>query len=211
MGSVKILKHILYLIFMALVPRLIYYMSRLFMATCKKEFSIPKELAHTNCILMFWHGQFLLMPFVYLKLRKKPRVFIVVGTNFYGRLLSRICEHFGFYIIGRKEQNGGIGVLRESFKFLKMGFDVALTPDGPKGPYHSIAGGVISMNKNANTPLVPIKVKLSRYFELKSWDKMQIPMPFSTISYELGEPFDIDNSASLEVAKGIVSAKMRCL
>lgn len=209
MGAVKILKRIVYFIFMAIVPRFIYYAARLFMATCKREVKIPKELAHTNCILMFWHGQFLLMPFAYLKLRKKPRVFVVIGTNFYGRVLSRICKHFGFYVIGRKEsENGGVGVLRESFKLLRLGFDVALTPDGPRGPYHSIAGGVISMNGNANTPLVPIKVRISRYWELKSWDKMQIPKPFSKITYEFGEPFDIDSNASLATAKDIIGKKM---
>ena len=85
-------------------------------------------------------------------------------------------------------------------KKLREGFDIALTPDGPKGPRHSVADGIVAMAKKSNVKIVTFNYRADRYWQLGSWDRFIIPKPFSTIEFFASEPFSI-NHLSDEEAK----------
>ncbi len=184
--------------------------------SCRKKFHIAEELKDTNCIAMFWHGEFLMLPFAYLQLRKKPKIFVVTSKHFHGELIARICACFGFKTIrGSTNYNGvdrgGIKVLLQSFKSLKEGWDMGITPDGPRGPYHSIADGVVAMGQKTQVPLSAFCVRCEKFWELGTWDRFQIPKPFSKIEFFLTKPFLLDHSLSILEAKTKIYKKMQAL
>lgn len=157
-----------------------------------------------------------MLPFAYLKLRKKPKIFVISSKHFDGELMVRLYSYFGFQTIrGSTNYNGvdrgGIRVLIESFRYLKEGWDTGITPDGPKGPYHSIADGVVAMGQKTQTPLSVFRVQPKKFWQLKTWDRFQIPKPFSRIDYYLMEPFVLDKRLSMEEAKAKVYEKMQAL
>ncbi len=198
---------------LAFAPRIFWLFLWMLYFTCRKKFEISKDLEHTNCIIIFWHGQFLMLPFAYLKLRKKPSIFVVTSRHFHGLLISRVCALFGFKTISGSTNHGGVDrggarVLLEGIKKLKLGFDIGLTPDGPKGPYHSIANGVIALAQKTSVPLAPLCIHVQHCWALNSWDKFQIPKPFSKITYRLGDPFIIDTAMDKSDAKNLIYAKM---
>lgn len=81
-------------------------------------------------------------------------------------------------------------------------------PDGPRGPYHTIADGVVAMAQKTNIPIIVLQVKPKRFWELNSWDKFRIPKPFSVIKYYASSPFMIDAKLDFEVARMLIFKKM---
>ncbi|WP_104697507.1 MULTISPECIES: lysophospholipid acyltransferase family protein [unclassified Helicobacter] len=203
-------------VILLLLPRLMWFLMWAVYLTCRKRFHISQELETTNCIATFWHGEFLMLPFAYLKLRKQPKIFVITSKHFHGELIARVCHCFGFKTIrGSTNYNGvdrgGMKVLLESFKKLKQGWDMGITPDGPKGPYHSIASGVIVMGQKTGIPLSAFRVKSQSFWELKTWDRFQIPKPFSKIEFFLSQPFVLESMLSEQEARAKIYEKMQAL
>lgn len=155
-----------------------------------------------------------MLPFVYLRLRQQPKIFVITSRHFHGELISRICACFGFETIrGSTNYNGidrgGMSVLLESLRRLRAGWDLGITPDGPRGPYHSVANGAVIIGQKTQTPMSAFRVKCDKYWELRSWDRFQIPKPFSKIEYFMSEPFVLEETLSMEEAKAKITQKMQ--
>ena len=147
-----------------------------------------------------------MLPFAYKKIAAGKRIAIIASKHFHGEIVARVYRLFGFDTIrGSSNYNGvdrgGVKVLRKALHVLKNDSCVGLTPDGPKGPYHSVSDGVIALSKKTQIPLVPFRVKCSPAFHLSSWDKFLLPIPFSKIEYHILDPFIIENTKSMEESK----------
>jgi hypothetical protein len=84
---------------------------------------------------------------------------------------------------------------------LEQGIDVAITPDGPRGPAHAIAPGVVYVAQRANAPIVPISVRASRAWRLRTWDRFMIPKPFARLTIRYGDLHrvpNVDNDVTIE-------------
>ena len=96
---------------------------------------------------------------------------------------------------GRKASRGiDIHNLKEIFRVLKNQLGIAVTPDGPRGPSRKINGEIIKIARLSGAPIVPIGLGCSHFFELNTWDKFKVPLPFGTICYCYGEPFFVDKN-----------------
>lgn len=190
------------------VPRLIWLFMWILYLICRNRFFIDKNITDKNLIFVFWHGEFLMLPFLYKKIRKKPKVFIVASEHFDGEIAARVYECFGFNMIRGSSSSGGMRVLVQAISRLKDGNDAALTPDGPRGPYHSVADGVVAMAQKTSLNVVALHTRPSRFWQLNTWDKFKIPKPFCTIRYYALQPFRIDSALSIDEAKELVLKEM---
>jgi len=73
-------------------------------------------------------------------------------------------------------------VLMEAVRALHDGADIAITPDGPRGPRHRFAQGALVLAHRAGAPVVPIVAHVARAWRLGSWDGFEIPKPFARIT-----------------------------
>ena len=73
----------------------------------------------------------------------------------------------------------------------KKGTDVIITPDGPRGPLHSVADGAVSIAQRASLDVYALNYEASRFWKFKSWDEMILPKPFSRINFSLSEPLNL--------------------
>ena len=149
-----------------------------------------------------------MLPFLYRKIRQKPNIFIIASEHFDAELIVRICECFGMQSIRGSSTKGGRRVIIQSMQRLKEGKDIAIMPDGPRGPYHSIADGAPAIAQKTGLPLVVLQVHPHKFWELDSWDKFRIPKPFSTIFYRASAPFRIDSTLSNDEAKCLIYDEM---
>lgn len=138
-----------------------------------------------------------MLPFAYLKMRKTRHLCVITSRHFHGALIGRVCELFGFTTLRGSTNHGGKNrggsmALRLAIKNLRLGSDVALTPDGPKGPAFSVADGAVVMAAKTRVPVVSMRVKISKAWRLKTWDNFQIPKPFARVDYEISAPFSLD-------------------
>lgn len=169
----------------------------------KKEFHAPKDLGQDQFIMACWHGELLMIPYAYTRYRKNPHVKLVISEHFDGNLIAKTLNFFGFDTIRGSSTRGGAKALIQSIKEIKDGYDLGITPDGPKGPRHQVHDGIVVMAQKAKVKIVLVEIKPTKYWQLKSWDKFVIPKPFGTIRYHISDLIDV-NGLELEEAKSII-------
>ena len=160
----------------ALVIRLLYY-------TNKKEFHIDRSITSKPTIFATWHGDLLMLPYLYYQYRKKPHAKVLISDHFDGLLISKTIRYFGLGTIAGSTNRNAVKALIQGIKVLKEGYDIGITPDGPKGPRHQVSDGVIVMAQKAKSDVVLVEIKPSKYWQFSSWDKFTVPKPFGTIRY----------------------------
>jgi lysophospholipid acyltransferase (LPLAT)-like uncharacterized protein len=78
--------------------------------------------------------------------------------------------------------------LLELTNHAKRGYDLAVTPDAPKGPRYVVQHGVISLAQVTGLPIIPVTCNTQQKICFKSWDRFQIPLPFSRCELILNKP-----------------------
>lgn len=174
-----------------LLPPIAYVLIRLLYLTCSKRFHLPNRLPKAPFLVAFWHGEILMNPFLYKKMIKDVKMSLMISDHFDGEMIAKSMSYFGFDTIRGSSTRGGIKALKESFKKIDLGQCIAITPDGPKGPRHSIAEGIVSIAQKKDLEIVTFNYIASSYWEMKSWDKFIIPKPFSTLDFYASEPFKV--------------------
>ncbi len=192
-----------------LLPPIGYIFIRLIYLSCKKKYFLPKEkLLNKPYIIAFWHGKLLMQPFIYNKLRSKPKVVAMISKHFDGEIIAKIIKYFHFESIRGSSKKGAIKVLKESFSKVNEGYDIAITPDGPRGPRYSVADGIVSIAQKKDLQIVVCNFYASSFWRLKSWDGFMIPKPFSTIYLFAEEPFLLEGLDKDEAKSKIKEALM---
>jgi len=198
-----LLKKVLRSLALLLVPFLGSIFIRFLYITNKKEFQAPQDLGDEAFIMACWHGELLMIPYAYTRYRKNPHVKLLISEHFDGNLIAKCLGFFGFETIRGSSTRGGAKALIQSIKELKNGYDLGITPDGPKGPRHEVSDGIIVMAQKVNTNIALVEIKPTSYWQLGSWDKFVIPKPFGTIRYYISDLIDISNM-ELEEARTFI-------
>ena len=157
----------------------------------KKNFYAPDSLSEEPIIFACWHGELLMLPYLYSHYRKTPHAKVLISNHFDGELISKTIKFFGLGTLAGSTTRNAARVLIQSIKTLKDGYDIGITPDGPKGPKGEIADGIIIMAQKAKAKIVLVEIKPTKYWQLNSWDRFTIPKPFGVINYYATQEIDI--------------------
>jgi len=188
---------------LALLPFLASILIRFLYLTNKKDFSSSAVVEDKPLIFACWHGELLMLPYLYAQYRKIPHAKVLISSHFDGMLISKTIKYFGLETIAGSTNRNAAKVLIQGIKSLRDGYDIGITPDGPKGPRHQVADGIIVMAQKTNTKIVLIRVLPTKYWQLKSWDKFIIPKPFGTLKYYATSPIDV-SGLELEEARNLI-------
>jgi lysophospholipid acyltransferase (LPLAT)-like uncharacterized protein len=132
----------------------------------------------------FWHGRMLI--FSYSHRWQKNHVLISQHRD--GELIARIIQRLGFATIRGSTTRGGAKAIFEMSKKGAYGYDVAITPDGPRGPRFKVQPGTIYVAQRSGLPIIPITNSAKSRWTLSSWDGFLVPKPFSKAVIIIGEP-----------------------
>ncbi len=176
---------------LAVVPFIGAMLIRFLYLTNKKVFHAPKTIGQEPHIFACWHGELLMLPYMYKFYRKKPHAKVLISPHFDGELISRTIKYFGLGTLSGSSDKNPARVLIQAIKTIKEGYDIGITPDGPKGPRHEVADGIVVMAQKTNTKIVLINIVPTKYWQLNSWDKFTIPKPFGILNYYASKPIDI--------------------
>jgi len=191
-----------------IVPLIGSLLIRLLYLTNKKKFHAPENLGDEKFIMACWHGELLMIPYAYTRYRKNPHVKLLISEHFDGNLIAKTLNFFGFGTIRGSSTRGGAKALIESIKEIKNGYDLGITPDGPKGPRHEVHDGIVIMAQKAKVKIVLVEIKPTKFWQLNSWDKFVIPKPFGTINYYISDLIDVGDK-SLQEAKDILKEGLK--
>lgn len=129
-----------------------------------------------------WHNRILVLPLCFEWLcRRSRRLNILTSASRDGELLTHLVARFGMESVRGSSSRKSVVALRLLQKRLEEGSDVAITPDGPRGPIYEISPGLIYLASKTGKPVMPIRVDYEAFWELRSWDKFRIPKPFSRV------------------------------
>ncbi len=200
-------KRLLRTLSLYLLPPIGALFIRLTYMTCKKRFHLPKEVPSEPAIMALWHGDLFFIPFIYFKVRKKPDVSMVISDHFDGQLIAKTNSYLKLKSIHGSSTRNGAKVLIAAMKVLKNGGDVGITPDGPKGPRHEVADGIVIMAQKTKSKIIVLSSVPQSYWQLKSWDKFTIPKPFSQVDLYASEPIDVSGMTRVE-ARTLIQEQM---
>lgn len=189
-----------------ILPYFLYFLVRLIYATNKKVYHHPK-LGDEAFVFVMWHGDLLSQPFNYKAQRGNRVVKGMISLNKDGEILSKVFALLGIEALRGSSSKGAAKALISTIKEIKAGSDVALTPDGPRGPRFSVAPGVVAIAQKSNAKIIVLNSKPSKYWQFSSWDKFILPKPFGKIDFYLSQPFSIEG-LELEEAKELIKDKM---
>jgi lysophospholipid acyltransferase (LPLAT)-like uncharacterized protein len=183
-------------ILLILVPFILRTLVRLISLTCRvrvlcTDGEFPAHPRHKRQgpgrLYAFWHGQLLFATFPF----RHTGLYGIVSLSRDGEYLARVLQAWGYRLIRGSSSRNSQGVYRDSLRALTRGNDIGLAPDGPRGPYRHVNPGVVRMAAVTGADLFPVGCAYSRQVQLKSWDRFQIPLPFSKIVVVIDKPLRV--------------------
>jgi lysophospholipid acyltransferase (LPLAT)-like uncharacterized protein len=162
---------------------------------------------HGPAIYCVWHNRLALCLPVYQRYARKfvrtPGMAAMVSASKDGALLAAILERFKVQPVRGSSSRRGPQALLELTTWAERGYDLAITPDGPRGPRYEVQQGIISLGQITGLPIVPVSYPLPWKIVAGSWDRFQIPLPFSRC--------DIIFQKAIRVPRGASEAEMEVL
>jgi lysophospholipid acyltransferase (LPLAT)-like uncharacterized protein len=143
-------------------------------------------------IYILWHNRFFSVPAAWNQICSQHRKAVTLTSASHdGDMVARAMAVFGLGAVRGSSSRRGVAALVGLKRALQDGFDVCLTPDGPRGPRYVLQPGVIKLAESTGAPIVPVHVTFSSALRLKTWDRFVIPMPFSRIEVTFAEPIHL--------------------
>lgn len=190
-----------------LAAALIYFLIRCVAATIRVHWDdrsgcLRDKLAPTKFIFAIWHNRLALSLILYQRCVRnyapERRMAGLVSASRDGGLLAEILEHFGVEPVRGSSSRRGGQALIEMNSCAERGLDLAITPDGPRGPRYEVQEGVITTAQVTGLPIIPTSHHLNWKIRLNSWDGFQIPLPFARCDVVLEKPLTVPREISDE-------------
>jgi lysophospholipid acyltransferase (LPLAT)-like uncharacterized protein len=151
-------------------------------------------------IYAFWHDRIFAGTYFF----RGRGIVVLTSQSSDGEYIARFIQRFGYGAVRGSSSRGGVAGLVEMIRLMRAGLPAALTVDGPRGPRYEAKAGAALLAKKTGCPLVPFVVEPLRRVTLKSWDKMQIPLPFTRALVTVGEPIAVPADMDEGEASGLL-------
>ena len=190
---------------MIIVPVLVYSVMRFLWFTYRKRYHFVDEPIDEQCIAVTWHGELFISPQVYKKLRKTQNTSAIISQHFNGELIARVLGFLDILALRGSSKKGAKSVLINAIKAIRDGRTIMITPDGPRGPRYSMSDGAVALALRSKLPIMVVNYIPSSYWQLGSWDKFLIPIPFSKLEI-YHQVIKLENMDKNEAKKHLKSA-----
>jgi lysophospholipid acyltransferase (LPLAT)-like uncharacterized protein len=158
-------------------------------------------------ILAFWHGR--ILPGLYYF--RDRQIIVITSQNFDGEWIARIIERFGYGTARGSTTRGARRAMVQLVRAMKVGKPAGFTLDGPRGPARVAQPGAVWLAHATGNPILPFHLEAARAWTLRSWDRTQIPKPFTNVALVVGEPIPVGadaTDAQLESARVILEQRL---
>jgi len=132
-------------------------------------------------VILLWHNRLFPASEIYRRYRSHREVFGLISASNDGAWLAAFFGILGINAVRGSRHFRGTTALRSILGKLSEGNDVAVTPDGSRGPCYEIKPGALLLSKMAKSPVLLLVPNFKQAWRLKSWDKFYLPKPFSSI------------------------------
>ena len=155
-------------------------------------------------VMAFWHEQIFLTTYYF----RRRRIVVMTSQSFDGEYIARFIQRFGYGAARGSSTRGGVGALVEMARLVRAGCPAGFTVDGPRGPRRVAKTGALLLAKKTGRPVLPFAVCAERCWRLGSWDRLQIPRPFTRAVVRLAPPISVPADAD-EQALGVLRDELQ--
>lgn len=201
----------------SLLSRLLAYPLRallwILLKTCRYKVTGEDNLRMSqkrgSSIIMLWHNRLPLIGTSLLKVAPDMSYCAFISNSRDGDIIAAYTTSYKIGSAIRVAHNSREKALKALISRLKIKRDIAIiTPDGPRGPAFEVKPGIAIAAKETNASIIPFSWSSNRYWELNSWDKMRIPMPFSTIEAHFNPPIILEKNTPIEDDLALLKAQL---
>ena len=138
-------------------------------------------------VMAFWHGRILSATYYF----RGRGIVVITSENFDGEWIARIIERFGYGTARGSTSHGAQRALLQLKRAMAEGRAAGFTVDGPRGPAERAQPGAVWLAGATGNPLLPFHLEAARSWTAHSWDRTQVPKPFSQVALVVGAPIDV--------------------
>lgn len=142
-------------------------------------------------IYSFWHNRIFAGTYFF----RHRGIVVITSQSMDGEYIARFIQRLGYGAIRGSSTRGGVGALIEMIRCMKQGLPMAFTVDGPKGPRYEAKSGPVLLAKKTGNPMMPFIVETEKFYSVKSWDRLQIPKPFTRAKMIIAQPIYVEKTA----------------
>jgi lysophospholipid acyltransferase (LPLAT)-like uncharacterized protein len=143
------------------------------------------EAAGKPMMFCLWHDEL----FALMHVRRTLRVVTVVSQSRDGEYLAGLLQSLGLKTARGSSSRGGSGALLQAARSMRdERYNGCLTVDGPRGPRHVVKPGAMALAFRASASVVPVRIFYERAKVFRSWDRFQLPLPFSRVHIVFDTP-----------------------
>ena len=191
---------------------LFYSLTRLICSTLRWEVQGREHLDNILAcghqpIFTFWHVCIVTATWFW----RNRGIVVMSSESRDAEYTGRVIKRFGYGTARGSATRGGGRALAEMAFCLENGMEVAFTIDGPRGPAYVAKSGAITLARHTGQAILPFHIAARRYIEVPSWDRLQIPLPFTRAISLIGEPIYVPRDATSEEVAGKQAAVQSAL
>ena len=143
-------------------------------------------------IYTFWHNRIFLSIYFW----QRRRIVVMTSQSFDGEYIARFVQRFGNGAARGSSTRGATGAFVEMVRLVRAGCPTAFTIDGPKGPRYVAKMGAVLLAKKTGQPILPFTITAAKFWEAKkSWDRSQVPRPFTRARVDIAAPIYVSPDA----------------
>ena len=142
-------------------------------------------------IYSFWHERILAGTYFF----RNRGIVVMTSQSEDGEYIARSIQRLGYGSVRGSASRGGVGALVEMIRLMRSGLPMAFTVDGPRGPLREAKMGPVLLAKKTGDPMMPFAVQPRRFWRIRSWDRLQIPRPFSRVRVIIAPPIYVPADA----------------
>jgi lysophospholipid acyltransferase (LPLAT)-like uncharacterized protein len=135
----------------------------------------------------------------------------MTSRSFDGEYIARFIRRFGYGAARGSSSRGGVGALVDMIKLMRANCPAAFTIDGPRGPRHVAKMGAALLAKKTGNPILPFAVVPARCYAAPSWDRLQVPLPFTRVRVLIAPPIHVAPDADADALNAAREELQRAL
>ncbi|MCI0401289.1 MAG: lysophospholipid acyltransferase family protein [Gammaproteobacteria bacterium] len=143
-------------------------------------------------IFAFYHGRILCGTYYW----RQRGIVVITSEHFDGEWIARIIQRFGYGTVRGSTSRGARRAIIQLKRAMADGLPTAFTVDGPRGPARHVQPGLVWLASTTGQPILPFHIEAARYWTVGSWDRTQIPKPFSHVAIAIGAPLEVPTDAT---------------